>query len=107
MKFGALGVRANADRPEDAAQARRFGAGGIGLCRTEHMFFGDRITSMRKMIMAETKEEREKAVYELLKYQKEDFKGLFKAMEGLPVTIRLLDPAAPRVRPPRRGIGRV
>ena len=100
----AIGVRANADRPEDAAQARRFGAGGIGLCRTEHMFFGDRITSMRKMIMAETREEREKAVYELLQYQKEDFKGLFKAMEGLPVTIRLLDPPLHEFVPQEEGL---
>lgn len=87
-----LGVRTNADTPADAAQARRFGAEGIGLTRTEHMFFGERITSMRKMIMADTKEEREAAVYELLKFQKEDFLGLLKAMEGLAVTVRLLDP---------------
>jgi len=91
-EVSAIGVRTNADRPKDAAQARSFGAKGIGLCRTEHMFFGDRITSMRKMIMADTKEEREEAVYGLLKYQKEDFMGLFEAMDGLPVTIRLLDP---------------
>ncbi len=91
-EISAIGVRTNADRPKDAAQARTFGAKGIGLCRTEHMFFGERITAMRKMIMAETKEEREAAVYGLLQYQKEDFMGLFQAMEGLPVTIRLLDP---------------
>ena len=88
-----LGVRTNADRPEDAAQARRFGAQGIGLCRTEHMFFeGERIRAMRELIMAESVEEREKALAKLLPYQKEDFKGIFKAMEGLPVTVRLLDP---------------
>jgi pyruvate,orthophosphate dikinase len=88
-----LGVRTNADRPKDAEQARTFGAQGIGLCRTEHMFFGpERIISIRKMIMASNKEERESAVYELLKFQKEDFRGLLKAMAGLPVVIRLLDP---------------
>jgi len=89
----ALGVRTNADRPEDAAQARRFGAQGIGLCRTEHMFFGDeRIRAMREMILAGTPAEREAAIFRLLPYQKEDFKGILRAMAGLPVTIRLLDP---------------
>jgi pyruvate,orthophosphate dikinase len=88
-----LGVRANADRPQDAAQARRFGAEGIGLTRTEHMFFGEeRIRAMREMILAETPEERARALSKLLPYQKEDFAGLFRAMEGLPVTVRLLDP---------------
>ena len=88
-----LGVRANADRPEDAAQARRFGAEGIGLTRTEHMFFGEeRIRAMREMILAETPEERARALDKLLPYQKADFAGLFRAMEGLPVTVRLLDP---------------
>lgn len=88
-----LGVRANADIPRDAEVARRFGAEGIGLCRTEHMFFEkDRIPKMRKMIVAKTKEEREKALNELLPLQKQDFKGLFKAMAGYPVTIRLIDP---------------
>ena len=88
-----LGVRTNADRPEDAAQARRFGAKGIGLCRTEHMFFGEeRIRAMREMILADSDEERERAVAELLPFQKEDFKGIFQAMDGLPVTVRLLDP---------------
>jgi pyruvate,orthophosphate dikinase len=88
-----LGVRTNADRPEDAAQARRFGAKGIGLCRTEHMFFGEeRIRAMREMILAETSADRSKALDKLLPYQKEDFKGILKAMEGFPVTIRLLDP---------------
>ncbi|MFU8856783.1 MAG: pyruvate, phosphate dikinase [Deferrisomatales bacterium] len=88
-----LGVRANADRPEDAAQARRFGAEGIGLTRTEHMFFGEeRIRAMREMILAETAEERSRALDKLLPYQKSDFAGLFRAMEGLPVTVRLLDP---------------
>jgi pyruvate,orthophosphate dikinase len=88
-----LGVRANADIPRDANVARNFGAEGIGLCRTEHMFFeGDRIQKMRRMIVAKTVEQREAALAELLPLQKEDFKGLFEAMEGFPVTIRLLDP---------------
>jgi pyruvate,orthophosphate dikinase len=88
-----LGIRTNADRPGDAAQARRFGAEGIGLTRTEHMFFGDeRIKAMREMILADSAEERQKAVDKLLPYQKEDFKGILRAMQGLPVTIRLLDP---------------
>ncbi len=88
-----LGVRANADIPRDAKVAREFGAEGIGLCRTEHMFFEkDRIPKMRKMIVARTEEERERALDELLPLQKEDFKGLFREMKGYPVTIRLLDP---------------
>lgn len=88
-----LGIRTNADRPEDAAQARAFGAEGIGLCRTEHMFFDpERIMAMREMIVAENEADRRKAVMKLLPYQKKDFYGLLKAMEGLPVTIRLLDP---------------
>jgi pyruvate, orthophosphate dikinase len=88
-----LGVRANADTPEDAAKAREFGAEGIGLCRTEHMFMAaDRQPKMRAMIMAETEEDRRKALDELLPLQQEDFEGLFDRMSGLPVTIRLLDP---------------
>ena len=88
-----LGVRANADRPEDATRARDFGAEGIGLCRTEHMFFGEeRIRPMREMILSTTPAARENAVAKLLPYQKEDFRGILKAMEGLPVIIRLLDP---------------
>ncbi len=88
-----LQVRTNADRPEDASQARSFGAEGIGLCRTEHMFFDPaRILAMRKMILAGSAEERKAAVMELLPYQKEDFKGILEAMRDLPVTIRLLDP---------------
>lgn len=88
-----LGVRANADIPRDAKVARNFGAEGIGLCRTEHMFFeGDRIQKMRRMIVSKTVEQREAALEELLPLQKDDFKGLFEAMEGFPVTIRLLDP---------------
>ena len=86
-------VRANADNPHDAAQAIEFGAEGIGLCRTEHMFFEDeRIPKIRRMILADTEEERRDALSELLPYQKEDFKGIYKAMGEMPVTIRLLDP---------------
>jgi pyruvate,orthophosphate dikinase len=88
-----LGVRANADTPEDAAKAREFGAEGIGLCRTEHMFMAaDRQPKMRAMIMAETEDERRRALGELLPLQQSDFEGLFDQMSGLPVTIRLLDP---------------
>jgi pyruvate, orthophosphate dikinase len=88
-----LKIRTNADTPYDAEAARSFGAEGIGLCRTEHMFFdAARIISMREMILAEGKEEREVALAKLLPMQREDFTGIFRAMEGLPVTIRLLDP---------------
>jgi len=92
-RFRTLGVRTNADTPEDAKRGREFGAEGIGLCRTEHMFFeGERITAMREMILAETLEARETALAKLLPYQRSDFIGIFRAMKGLPVTIRLLDP---------------
>src|SRR5215211_3328483 len=88
-----LGVRTNADTPEDAAKAREFGAEGIGLCRTEHMFMAaDRAPKMRAMIMAETEEERRAALEDLLPLQQEDFEGLLDEMKGQPVTIRLLDP---------------
>ncbi len=88
-----IGVRANAETPTDAANARRFGAEGIGLARTEHMFFeGERIYAMQEMILAETPEERAKALAKILPYQRQDFKELFKIMDGYPVTIRLLDP---------------
>src|SRR5438105_12972353 len=88
-----LKVRSNADTPGDAATARRFGAEGIGLCRTEHMFFeADRIVSVRRMILADTREERGRALAELLPMQRGDFRAIFEAMQGLPVTIRLLDP---------------
>lgn len=91
--FRKLKVRANADTPGDAHTARRFGAEGIGLCRTEHMFFGaDRIDYVRKMILADNTQDRQEALEKLLPMQKEDFISLFKVMEGLPVTIRLLDP---------------
>lgn len=86
-------VRTNADTPKDAKTAREFGAEGIGLCRTEHMFFGaDRIDAVREMIISETKMEREKALAKILPMQRDDFYQLFKIMEGFPVTIRLLDP---------------
>jgi pyruvate,orthophosphate dikinase len=87
-----LGVRTNADNPEDAALARNFGAEGIGLARTEHMFFGERLPEVRKLIIAEDERERRKAIEKLLPMQKEDFKGIFRAMDGLPVIVRLLDP---------------
>ena len=92
-KYARLGVRTNADTPHDAEVARSFGAIGIGLCRTEHMFFeGEKIKAMREMILAETTKERQIALDKLLPYQKADFVGIFKAMEGLHVTVRLLDP---------------
>ena len=88
-----LQIRTNADHPKDAAKAREFGAEGIGLCRTEHMFLEpDRIPIVQQMILSETTEEREEALQKLLPMQKEDFKGIFREMDGLPVTIRLLDP---------------
>ena len=88
-----LKVRTNADNPADAAQAVKFGAEGIGLCRTEHMFFGEeRIKAMRRMILANDESERREALKLLLPYQKDDFKGIFEAMEDRPVTIRTLDP---------------
>ncbi len=92
-KVRTLKVRTNADTPEDSARARSFGAEGIGLCRTEHMFFGDqRIVAMRKMILADDEAGRKAALAELEPFQKQDFIGIFEAMDGLPVTIRLLDP---------------
>ena len=92
-EFRKLRVRANADTPHDARVAREFGAEGIGLCRTEHMFFGDeRLAAMREMILADGVGAREKALERLLPLQKNDFVGIFRAMQGLPVTIRLLDP---------------
>ena len=91
--YRTMKVRTNADTPHDAAQARKFGAEGIGLCRTEHMFFeADRIAAIREMIIAETPEQRKKALSKLLPMQRGDFEGIYEAMEGLPVTIRLLDP---------------
>lgn len=92
-KTRALRVRTNADTPEQVATAVAFGAEGIGLCRTEHMFFeGDRIDAVREMILADSKEARETALKKLLPFQRQDFIGIFKALDGLPATIRLLDP---------------
>ena len=92
-KYRRLQVRTNADTPHDAAQARKFGAQGIGLCRTEHMFFNeDRIPAIREMICSDTAEQREKALARLEPMQQSDFEGIYEAMEGCPVTIRFLDP---------------
>ena len=92
-KYRTLGIRTNADTPHDAEVARKFGAQGIGLCRTEHMFFAEeRIKAVREMILADDVDGRKKALAKILPYQKEDFIGIFNAMEGLPVTIRFLDP---------------
>jgi pyruvate, orthophosphate dikinase len=92
-EFRTLGIRTNADTPEQVANAIAFGAEGIGLCRTEHMFFeGNRIDAMREMILAGTEQERQKALKKLLPYQREDFAGIFEALDGLPATIRFLDP---------------
>ena len=92
-KYRTLKIRTNADTPQDAQRARDFGAQGIGLCRTEHMFFeGPRISAMREMIVSENKHDREKALHKLLPYQREDFTGILEAMDKLPVTVRLLDP---------------
>ena len=92
-RYRQMEVRTNADTPKDAKQAYEFGAQGIGLCRTEHMFFApERIAAIREMIVSKTKEQREKALEKILPMQREDFEGLFKEMKGLPVTIRLLDP---------------
>ncbi|MFP4556792.1 MAG: pyruvate, phosphate dikinase [Bacteroidales bacterium] len=92
-KYTRMKVRTNADTPKDSIMAREFGAQGIGLCRTEHMFFeGDRIRAMREMILAQNEEGRRKALEKLLPIQREDFEGIFEAMQDLPVTVRLLDP---------------
>ena len=92
-KYRTMGVRTNADTPRDARKARELGAQGIGLCRTEHMFFGeDRIPKIRKMILSKTVEQREAALAELLQFQKADFKAMYEALEGRPMTVRYLDP---------------
>ncbi|MEI5525628.1 pyruvate, phosphate dikinase [Streptomyces brasiliscabiei] len=96
-----LEVRANADTPEDAARARRFGAQGVGLCRTEHMFLGERRKLVEEMILARTDDERERALRALLPLQRRDFVGILAAMDGLPVTIRLLDPPLHEFLPDR------
>ncbi len=92
-KFRKINVRTNADSPADSKNARAFGAEGIGLCRTEHMFFeGDRITDVRRFILSDNEKDRNKAINRLLPHQRKDFEGIFKAMDGEPVTVRLLDP---------------
>ena len=103
--FRTMGVRANADIPRDAIQARAFGAEGIGLCRTEHMFFGEgRLAHMRAMILATNQAERRQALRKLLPMQRSDFMGVFRAMDGLPVTIRLLDPPLHEFLPRREDL---
>jgi pyruvate,orthophosphate dikinase len=92
VRAGRLGVRANADTGDDAARAREFGAEGIGLCRTEHMFLGDRLPVVRRMILADTPDEEDAALADLLTVQRRDFEEVLAAMDGLPVTVRLLDP---------------
>mgnify|MGYP000994981434 CR=1 FL=1 len=100
-----LTVRANADTPVDATRAREFGAEGIGLCRTEHMFMAqERLPIVQEMIMAETREDREKALAELLPFQRDDFYGILKAMAPYPVTIRLLDPPLHEFLPDRESL---
>ncbi|TWU46015.1 Pyruvate, phosphate dikinase [Novipirellula aureliae] len=92
-EYRTMAIRTNADSPADSKRARDFGAEGIGLCRTEHMFFeGDRITDMREMILSDDEDSRRAALKKLLPHQRKDFEGIFKAMNGLPVTVRLLDP---------------
>src|SRR6476619_1916282 len=91
-QFRRLKVRTNADLPEDARKAREFGAEGIGLCRTEHMFLGDRLPIVQRMILADTPDDEASALEELRAQQETDFEGILEAMDGLPVTIRLLDP---------------
>ncbi len=103
--FRRLQVWANADYPDDAARARSFGAQGIGLCRTEHMFFEEeRLPIVQSMILAENEEERDKALDELLPFQRSDFEGIFKAMDGLPVIIRLIDPPLHEFLPNERDV---
>src|SRR5436853_2149871 len=104
-QFRRLGVYANADQPDQAALAYAFGAGGIGLCRTEHMFFGEgRIPIVQRMILADTEADRRKALDELLPLQREDFYGVFKAMHGNPVTIRTIDPPLHEFLPKREDL---
>ena len=103
-EYRRMKVRANAETPNDARMARRFGAEGIGLCRTEHMFFdGGRIVAMREMIVAETIEGRRAALAKILPMQRDDFVELFRIMKGLPVTVRLLDPPLHEFLPNTRG----
>ena len=106
-KFRRLKVRTNADTPRDAKKARELGAEGIGLCRTEHMFFeADRIAAFREMICSDTVEERELALAKILPYQQDDFEQLYEALEGQPVTIRFLDPPLHEFVPHTEEIGR-
>src|SRR5579862_252478 len=99
---GKFGIRANADIPRDAQVARKFGAEGIGLCRTEHMFFAeDRLPHVQQMILSNTEAARREELNKLLPFQRSDFEGLFRAMDGLPVTIRLLDPPLHEFLPKR------
>src|SRR5205085_1041678 len=101
-KYRRLGVRANADQPDQAELAYAFGARGIGLCRTEHMFFGEgRIPIVQRMILADNEADRRKALDELLPLQREDFYGVFKGMKGSPVTIRTIDPPLHEFLPKR------
>ena len=100
--YRTMKVRANADIPRDALNARKFGAEGIGLCRTEHMFFGEeKIAHMRAMILADNEKDRRNALKKLLPMQRKDFDGVFRAMNGFPVTIRTLDPPLHEFLPPR------
>ena len=102
---GKFGVRANADIPRDAIAARKFGAEGIGLCRTEHMFFAeDRLPHVQAMILANDEKSRRKALLKLLPMQRSDFAGLFKAMDGFPVVIRTLDPPLHEFLPKRENL---
>ena len=104
-QYRRLGIRANADQPDQAETAYRFGARGIGLCRTEHMFFGEgRIPIVQKMILADNESDRRKALNELLPLQREDFYGVFKAMHGTPVTIRTIDPPLHEFLPKREDL---
>src|SRR5687767_6963656 len=103
-KIRTMGIRTNADTPNDARVARLFGAQGIGLCRTEHMFFAEeRILKVREMILARNEAGRRKALDEILPFQKSDFEGIFRALDGLPVTVRLLDPPLHEFLPQSEG----
>merc|ERR1712241_210024 len=103
QEFKRLGVRTNADTPKDAAKALEFGADGLGLCRTEHMFFeGNRIDAVREMMLAETEAERKDGLKKILPFQRDDFEGLFRAMQSRPMTIRLLDPPMHEFMPHER-----
>ena len=103
-KLRRLQIRTNADQPDQVANAVAFGAQGVGLCRTEHMFFeGDRIDAVREMILADSHQDRQAAINKLLPYQKKDFAGIFRSLNGLPATIRLLDPPLPEFLPQTAG----